>query len=104
MFAVIKTGGKQYIVREGQQLKIEKLPGKKGDEVDFSDVLLVAEDDGSNVDVGTPILKGKKVSAEIVEQGKGRKIDVVKYKPKSRYTRTIGHRQPYTKVLIKTVA
>ncbi len=104
MFAVIKTGGKQYIVREGQQLKVEKLPGKKGDKVDFSDVLLLAEDDGSKVEVGTPILKGKKVSAEIAEQGKGKKIDVVKYKPKSRYTRRTGHRQPFTKVLITKVA
>lgn len=104
MFAVIKTGGKQYIVREGQQLKIEKLPGKKGDKVDFKEVLLLAEDNGSKVDVGTPALKGKNVSAEIAEQGKGKKIDVVKYKPKSKYTRRTGHRQPFTKVIIKKVA
>ena len=102
MFAVIKTGGKQYVVREGQKLKIEKLPGEKGKNVEF-EVLLLAEDDGSKVDVGTPTLKGKKVSGEIVEQGRGKKIEVVKYKPKSRYTRRYGHRQPYTKVVITKI-
>jgi len=103
MFAVIMTGGKQYIVREGQQLKIEKLPGEKGDKIDFQEVLLLAEDDGAVTDIGTPTLKGKKVSAEILEQGKGKKIDIVKYKPKSKYTRRTGHRQPYTKVLITKI-
>jgi large subunit ribosomal protein L21 len=103
MFAVIMTGGKQYIVREGQQLKIEKLPGKKGEKVDFKDVLLLAEDDGSKVEIGTPTLAGKTVSAEVVEQGKGKKIEVVKYKPKSKYTRRTGHRQPFTKVVITKV-
>lgn len=103
MFAVIRTGGKQYIVREGQQLKIEKVAGEKGAKIDF-EVLLKAEDDGSKVDLGTPVVSGAKVTGEIVEQGKAKKIDVVKYKPKSRYTRRTGHRQPYTKVMITKVA
>jgi large subunit ribosomal protein L21 len=102
MFAVIKAGGKQYIVREGQQLKIEKLPVDKGGKVEF-DVLLMAEDDGSKVEIGAPVLKGKKVTGEILGQGRGKKIDVVKYKPKSRYTRRTGHRQPYTKVVITKI-
>ncbi len=103
MFAVIQTGGKQYIVREGQQLKIEKLPIDKGGKVEF-DALLLAEDDGSKVDLGTPVLSGVKVSGEIVEHGKGEKLSIVKYKAKSRYTRRTGHRQPFTKVLITKVA
>lgn len=103
MIAVIKTGGKQYIVREGQTLKIEKLAGKAGDKVNF-DVLLRAEEDGSRVDVGTPNVSGSKVEGEIMEQGRHKKISVVKYKPKSRYTRRTGHRQPFTRVKITKVA
>ncbi|MFA5129637.1 MAG: 50S ribosomal protein L21 [Patescibacteria group bacterium] len=98
MFAVIKTGGKQYIVREGQEIKIEKLPGEAGEAVEF-DVLLTAEEDGSKVDVGTPLL-AKKAKASIVEHGKGVKLDIVKYKAKSRYTRRTGHRQLFTKVKV----
>ena len=103
MFAVIQTGGKQYIVREGQQVKVEKLPGEKGEKLQF-DALLLAEDDGSKVEIGAPVLSGTKVSGEIIEQGKGKKIDVIKYKAKSRYTRHTGHRQSYTKVMITKVA
>jgi large subunit ribosomal protein L21 len=98
MFAVIKAGGKQYIVREGQELKIEKLDGDAGSKVDF-DVLLLAEEDGSKIDLGTPMLS-KKISGEITSHGKGVKLDVVKYKAKSRYTRRTGHRQLFTKVKI----
>lgn len=103
MFAVIKTGGKQYIVREGQQIKIEKLAEEPGNAVSF-DALLVAEDDGSKVSVGTPTVSGSKVEAKVVEHGKGPKIDVIKYKQKSRYTRHTGHRQPFTKIMITKVA
>ncbi|GMU25676.1 50S ribosomal protein L21 [Patescibacteria group bacterium] len=103
MIAVIKTGGKQYIVREGQTLKIEKLAGKAGDTVRF-EVLLRAEEDGTNTDVGTPTVSGGTVEGEIVEHGRAKKISVVKYKPKSRYTRRVGHRQPFTKVKITKVA
>lgn len=102
MFAVIATGGKQYIAKEGDSLKIEKIKGEKGEKVDFDKVLLIAEDDGSNVEVGTPEL-GKKVLAEIVEQGKGKKVTTVKYKNKTRYKKRIGHRQEFTKVKITKI-
>ncbi|MFZ6015234.1 MAG: 50S ribosomal protein L21 [Patescibacteria group bacterium] len=102
MFAVIATGGKQYIAKEGDELKIEKIKGQKGDAVTFDKVLLIAEDDGSKVDVGTPNLDTK-ISAEIVEQGRGKKVTTVKYKNKIRYKKRINHRQEFTKVQIKKI-
>lgn len=103
MLAIIKTGGKQYIVREGETLSIEKLPGAKGDKVEF-EVLLRAEEDGSKVDVGAPRVTGAKVHGEIAEQGRAKKIEVVHYKPKVRYKKRVGHRQPFTKVKITKVS
>jgi large subunit ribosomal protein L21 len=102
MFAVIATGGKQYIAKEGETLNVEKLAGEKGDSVSFDKVLLIAEDDGSNVQVGTPELSSK-VTAEILEQGKGKKVMTVKYKNKIRYKKRIGHRQAFTKVKITKI-
>ncbi len=102
MFAVIATGGKQYIAKEGETLNVEKLAGEKGDSVVFDKVLLIAEDDGSNVQVGTPELSSK-VTAEIMEQGKGKKVMTVKYKNKVRYKKRIGHRQAFTKVKITKI-
>ena len=99
MIAVIKTGGKQYLVKEGDVLKIEKLEAKVGDEVSF-EMLLKAE--GDKVEIGMPILTGK-VTTEVIEQGRDPKITVVHYKAKSRYTRRRGHRQPFTKVKIKKI-
>ncbi len=99
MFAVIKTGGKQYKVKEGQILKIEKITGRVGDKIEF-EVLLLADEDGKNVKVGKPLVEGAKVVAEILEQGRARKINIIKYKPKVRYRRKAGHRQLYTKVKI----
>jgi large subunit ribosomal protein L21 len=102
MFAVIKTGGKQYLVKEGDVLTVEKLDVEAGKPVEF-DVLLVAEEDGSDVQVGTPVL-AKKLKGEIVSHGRGAKISVVKYKPKVRYRKRVGHRQPFTKVKIGKIA
>jgi large subunit ribosomal protein L21 len=99
--AVIKTGGKQYKVKPNQQLKIEKIAGKTGDKVKF-EALLVAADDAKTFDLGTP-KTAKKVEAEILEQGRARKVNVIKYKRKTRYRRKQGHRQPYTKVKILSV-
>jgi large subunit ribosomal protein L21 len=101
--AVIKTGGKQYKVTEGQVLKIEKLIDKQvNDKISF-ETLLIADEDGKTVEVGQPSL-GEKVSAEIVRLGKADKVTVVKFKSKVRYTRTNGHRQPFAEVKITSIA
>ena len=97
MLAIIKTGGKQYIVKPGDKLKVEKIDKKEGEEVSFLDVLLVEK--SNKVEIGTPMLKAE-VSAKIVSHGKGDKVIVYKYKPKKRESRKIGHRQPYTEVEI----
>jgi len=98
MIAVIKTGGKQYIVKPGDKLKIEKIEEKEGKEVTFSEVLLL--DNDKKVEIGTPFIKDAKVSAKVLKHGKGDKIIVFKYKSKKRYSRKIGHRQPFTEVEI----
>ncbi len=103
-FAVIKTGGKQYRVAEGDVLKIEKLQGdfKKGDKISFDEVLFM--DDGSVSTLGMPLLKGKSVDATFVEAGRNKTIDVIKYKAKSNYYKKRGHRQPFIKVKIGKIA
>jgi large subunit ribosomal protein L21 len=101
--AVIKTGGKQYLVKEGDVLSIEKLDGKKeGSKISFDEVLLV--DDGKTTKVGEPTVKGAKVSAEVLSQGRAKKVTVIRYKAKSRYFKKRGHRQPFTKVKIISIA
>lgn len=102
-FAIIKTGGKQYKVSEGDLVKIEKLAqAKKGDQVTFDEVLLTNAD--GQVKVGTPTVAGAKVSAEVVEEGLGKKVTVVHYKAKVRYQKINGHRQPFAKVKINSIA
>ena len=100
-YAVIRTGGKQYTVREGDSLKVERLAGEPGATVTLSDVLLVSQDD--QVTVGAPLVAGARVTAEIVEHGKGEKIHVFHYKAKVRYSKRTCHRQQYTKLAIKTI-
>ncbi len=100
-FAVIDTGGKQYVVREGQTLKIEKLEVNAGEKMVFDKVLLLVK--GDSVSVGTPYITGAKVEANITEQGRHKKILVVKYKQKSRYFKRNGHRQPFTEVAITSI-
>lgn len=100
MIAVIKTGGKQYLVKEGDVISIEKLEAKLGEVVQF-EVLMTA--DGDKVVAGTPMLTGM-ASGEVVAHGRAKKVEVVKYKAKSRYTRRVGHRQCFTKVKITKVA
>lgn len=98
-YAVIETGGKQYVVTPGESLSIEKLPGAKtGGKVIFDKVLLL--DDGGKVQVGTPYVSGAKIEAEVTGEGRGDKITVLKYKRKTRYRVKQGHRQPFTKVRI----
>lgn len=103
-FAVIKTGGKQYKVAEGDILKIEKLSGDfaKGDKLSFDEVLML--DDGSTTSIGVPFLSGKKVEATFIEAGRNKTIDVIKYKAKSNYFKKRGHRQPFMKVKIGKIA
>ncbi len=101
MYAVIKTGGKQYQVKEGDILKIEKLNVEEGSTVDFDEVLLVSNESG--VKVGSPFVEGAKVSAEVLEHGKNRKIVVFKYKAKKGYSKKQGHRQPFTRVRINSI-
>lgn len=101
-FAVIRTGGKQYIVSPGTKLKIEKIPAEAGKMTTFDDVLLFA--DGKTVLVGTPNVAGAKVSAKIVEQGKHKKQIIFKMRPKKRYRVKTGHRQLYTAVEITDIA
>jgi large subunit ribosomal protein L21 len=100
--AVIATGGKQYKVKEGETIKVEKLDLKVGEKVNF-DTLLVAETDGSAVTVGTPSL-GDKVTAEVLSTAQQDKVTVVKYKSKTRYKKTVGHRQLKTSVKILSIA
>lgn len=97
MYAIIKTGGKQYRVQEGDLITIEKLNAEVGDSVKFDEVLVMGE--GSDVKVGTPYLDTV-VSGEVVETGKGKKVVIYKYKAKKDYRKKQGHRQPFTKVLI----
>lgn len=100
MFAVIKTGGKQYVVTPNQKLKVEKLE-VQGEKIEFTDVLLVAND--TDVKVGKPTVAGVKVVAKVLSQGKAKKINVIKYKSKSRYQIKKGHRQPFTELLIESI-
>ncbi len=97
MYAVIKTGGKQYRVIEGQKLRVEKLPGAAGDKVTFSDVLLLG---GDSPKVGQPLVGGAAVAAEITGQGRGPKLIVFKFRRRKNYRRKAGHRQPYTELRI----
>jgi large subunit ribosomal protein L21 len=101
MYAVIQTGGKQYRVQPGQTLSVEKLPGDLGDSVDFNDVLLVSDE--AKVTVGRPMVNGAKVTAEIVEQAKDKKVIVFKFQRRKNYRRRYGHRQLFTSIKINEV-
>ena len=102
--AVIKTGGKQYKVAEGDKLKIEKLPAEAGKSIKFDEVLLVIDSKDSKIQIGTPLVSEAKVEAKVLEQGRAKKVKVVKYKNKTRYTRVYGHRQPFTQVEITKIS
>ncbi|RDL42888.1 50S ribosomal protein L21 [Marinomonas piezotolerans] len=98
MFAVIKTGGKQYRVQEGQTLKVEKLAIEAGQAVEFNDVLLVSN--GDDVKVGAPVVEGVKVTAEVVAHGRGDKVKILKFRRRKHSMKRQGHRQWFTEVKI----
>lgn len=102
MYAVIETGGKQYRVQEGDVITVEKLKVSAGDDITFDKVLMMS--DGDKVQVGTPILESAKVFGTVVENGKGEKVIIFKYKAKKDYRKKQGHRQPYTMVKIESLA
>ncbi len=98
MLAVIKTGGKQYLVSPGDKIKVERLDVKEGKEFNFDQILLVVK--GKTIKIGTPLVKDAKVRAKVIEQGKAKKVIVFKYRAKKRYQKKMGHRQPYSQVEI----
>jgi large subunit ribosomal protein L21 len=102
MYAVIKTGGKQYRVTSGDKLKVEKLVADVGAEITFDQVLMVA--DGDNVKVGAPVLSGAAVKATVVSHGRGDKVRIFKMKRRKHYRKTQGHRQHYTEVQISGIS
>jgi len=111
MLAVIKTGGKQYLVSPGQKIKIEKIDKaalaktqarKESQEIVFDEVLLLQK--GNKLEIGTPLVKGAKVTGKILRQGKAKKVIVFKYKAKKRYKVKKGHRQPFTEVEITKIS
>lgn len=101
MYAVIITGGKQYKVFPGEKIKVEKLNLKEGETVKF-DVLMLKKDD-ETIEIGTPVVKGATVLGKIIKQGKAKKILVFKKKKRKNYSKLIGHRQPFTEVIIEDI-
>ncbi len=97
MKAVFETGGKQYYVNENDVIYVEKLPNEVGSEVTFTNVLVLGDK------IGTPYVPGAKVICQVEKQGKQKKIKVFKYRPKKKYRKTQGHRQPYTKLVVKKI-
>jgi large subunit ribosomal protein L21 len=103
MYAIVRTGGRQYRAEPGQTIDVERLPNAEGETIALTDVLLVAPD-GSSPLIGQPVVAGAVVNVTVVKQGRGRKIFVWKYKPKERYRRRRGHRQYFTRLHIDSIA
>lgn len=103
MLAVIKAGGKQYLVSPGKKIRIEKIEAQEGEEVTFPEVLLLRKEDGKT-EIGKPLVKSAKVKGKVIQQGKGDKMRIFKYKPKKHYKVKKGHRQPFTEVEISSVS
>ena len=102
MYAVFKTGGKQYRATQGDRLRVERLEAEIGDEIEFDQVLLVGE--GSDIKIGSPLVAGSKIAAKVTAQGRGKKIEIVKFKRRKNYRRQQGHRQHYTEVEITSIS
>lgn len=101
MYAVVKSGGKQYRVSQGETIEVEQLQGNPGDKIQLNEVLMLA--DGDNVTLGRPLVEGATVEAEIVDHNKHRKVLVFKLRRRKRYRRKVGHRQPYTALKITAI-
>ena len=101
MYAIIVTGGKQYRVQEGDVIFVEKIDVAEGTNVNFDSVLAVGNE--GSVKVGTPVVEGASVEAKVVKNGKGKKLNIITYRPKKGSARRMGHRQPYTKVEITAI-
>jgi large subunit ribosomal protein L21 len=102
MYAVIKTGGKQYRVSQGDTLKVEKLDAGEGDSVEFDQVLMVGE--GEDVKIGTPYVEGSRVTATVKAQGRGKKVEIIKFRRRKHHMRRMGHRQDFTEVEITGIS
>lgn len=102
MYAIIKTGGKQYRVNEGDVISVEKLDVASGEKVVFDEILVVSKD--GDLQIGAPVVSGAKVEGTVVQQGKEKKVIVFKYKPKKDYRKKQGHRQPFTRVKIDKIS
>jgi len=102
MYAIIKTGGKQYKVQQGETLKVEKLAAEIGTKIDFDKVLMVAGDD--KLSIGEPLVDGGKVTAEVISHGRADKIKILKFKRRKHHMKRMGHRQHYTEVKITAIA
>ncbi len=102
MYAVIKTGGKQYKVAEGEYLRVEKLEAEAGDSVVLSEVLMLV--DGDNVTIGAPMVDGASVTATVREQGRGDKVKIINFRRRKHYRRQAGHRQSYTEIMIDSIS
>lgn len=100
MYAVIRTGGKQYRVSEGERLRVEKLDGQVGESLQFDQVLMLG---GEKVQIGKPLISGAKVTAEIIAQDRAKKIIVYKYRRRKNYRRKAGHRQPFTELKVTAI-
>ena len=101
MYAIIETGGKQYKVAEGEMVKVEKLEAGVGDKITLDQVLMIGDDNGSKI--GNPLVEGAKITAAVLEQGRGKKIVVYKYKKRKNERKKQGHRQAYTQLLIEKI-
>jgi large subunit ribosomal protein L21 len=102
VYAVFRTGGKQYRASQGDKLRVERLEAEVGDTIEFDQVLLVGE--GASVKLGTPLVSGGKVAGKVLAQGRAKKIDVIKFKRRKNYKRQHGHRQHFTEVEITSIS
>ena len=102
MYAVIATGGKQYLVHKGDQIQVEKLALAPGKTIEFDQVLLLA--DGDDVSIGTPYVEGGRVTAEVQENARARKVEIIKFKRRKQHMKRMGHRQYYTQVKITDIS